>query len=331
MKKRNRGITLIALIITIIVMLILAGVSLNAIIGDNGIITNAQNANMKSGMAALEEWLQEKYVEYYDSALESDSGNEIIFLNRMFNYTLLLPDGSRDYIINEGKVYYLLDKRCNYIPKEIKDGLIGGDTTEYSQYTRLENVYGITKNLKVYYCAAEGSAVFGNVESYDIDPTAPANGVNSSSGLKSAITGILADKYGITVDNDLGVTLANASTISELELDGTKYSGITDISGLGDLKKLRTLTLSNLSLTSLKGLEGCTDLYYLYLKNTTSLDFTTLATCINLQYLYLYLPSTTIDETTANNQIIYLGQGLKDAKDLTKLEYFGISRKYFVI
>lgn len=35
MMKNKRGITLIALVITIIVMLILAGVSLNAIIGDN--------------------------------------------------------------------------------------------------------------------------------------------------------------------------------------------------------------------------------------------------------------------------------------------------------
>ena len=49
-------------------MLILAGVSLNAIVGDNGIITNAQQANMKNGMAVLEEWLQQKYVEYYDDS-----------------------------------------------------------------------------------------------------------------------------------------------------------------------------------------------------------------------------------------------------------------------
>ena len=53
-------------------MLILAGVSLNAIVGDNGIITNAQTANMKNGMAALEEFLQEKYVENYDNILEDE-------------------------------------------------------------------------------------------------------------------------------------------------------------------------------------------------------------------------------------------------------------------
>ena len=37
--KSKNGITLIALVVSIIVMLILAGVSLNATIGDNGIIT----------------------------------------------------------------------------------------------------------------------------------------------------------------------------------------------------------------------------------------------------------------------------------------------------
>ena len=39
---RERGVTLIALIVTIIVLLILAGVSLNIVLGDNGIIKQAQ-------------------------------------------------------------------------------------------------------------------------------------------------------------------------------------------------------------------------------------------------------------------------------------------------
>ena len=45
--KSKNGITLIALVISIIVMLILAGVSLNATIGDNGIITQEQNATYR--------------------------------------------------------------------------------------------------------------------------------------------------------------------------------------------------------------------------------------------------------------------------------------------
>jgi len=42
--KSNHGITLIALIITIIVMLILAGVTINLTLGENGIFTTAQKA-----------------------------------------------------------------------------------------------------------------------------------------------------------------------------------------------------------------------------------------------------------------------------------------------
>ena len=40
----EKGITLIALVVTIVVLLILAGVSINLIIGDNGIITKAKQA-----------------------------------------------------------------------------------------------------------------------------------------------------------------------------------------------------------------------------------------------------------------------------------------------
>ena len=44
LKRRERGITLIALVITIIVLLILAGVSISMLTGENGIITQAQTA-----------------------------------------------------------------------------------------------------------------------------------------------------------------------------------------------------------------------------------------------------------------------------------------------
>ena len=46
--KTNKGITLIALVITIIVLLILAGVTIATLTGDNGILTKAQNAKEKN-------------------------------------------------------------------------------------------------------------------------------------------------------------------------------------------------------------------------------------------------------------------------------------------
>ena len=46
--KRNRGITLIALVVTIVVLLILAGASISMLTGENGIITQAQNAKLET-------------------------------------------------------------------------------------------------------------------------------------------------------------------------------------------------------------------------------------------------------------------------------------------
>ncbi len=54
-KKRTSGITLIALIVTIIVLLILAGVTIATLTGDNGILSQVQNASTTTKIAEIEE------------------------------------------------------------------------------------------------------------------------------------------------------------------------------------------------------------------------------------------------------------------------------------
>lgn len=51
----NKGITLIALVITIIVLLLLAGITLNLVLGENGIITRAKEAKFKAELVEQEE------------------------------------------------------------------------------------------------------------------------------------------------------------------------------------------------------------------------------------------------------------------------------------
>ena len=58
MPKSNFGITLIALIITIIVLLILAGITLNMVVGENGIFAKATSAKNKTEVAQYEEELR---------------------------------------------------------------------------------------------------------------------------------------------------------------------------------------------------------------------------------------------------------------------------------
>ena len=56
--KSGKGITLIALVITIIVLLILAGVTIATLTGENGILTKATEASKKTGQASAEEQVQ---------------------------------------------------------------------------------------------------------------------------------------------------------------------------------------------------------------------------------------------------------------------------------
>ncbi len=55
MKKNQKGITLVSMVITIIVMLILAGVSISAAIGDDGVATRGSEAATKTKLSKIAE------------------------------------------------------------------------------------------------------------------------------------------------------------------------------------------------------------------------------------------------------------------------------------
>ena len=69
--KQKKGITLIALVITIIVLLILAGVSITMLTGQNGILGQAQRASNQTDIAAAEEQIK---LELINVAGQSDNG-----------------------------------------------------------------------------------------------------------------------------------------------------------------------------------------------------------------------------------------------------------------
>ena len=79
-KEKNKmydgGITLIALVVTVVVLLILAGVSLNLVIGNEGILTRSKEAankygkqaeNEQQGLNDIETWLGEQFGDGTDS------------------------------------------------------------------------------------------------------------------------------------------------------------------------------------------------------------------------------------------------------------------------
>ncbi|MFR6304379.1 MAG: type II secretion system protein [Clostridia bacterium] len=72
--KTHKGITLIALVITIIVLLILAGVAIATLTGDNGIIAKAQQAKMQNDKAAAKEKVDLAIAASFDETGKIDLG-----------------------------------------------------------------------------------------------------------------------------------------------------------------------------------------------------------------------------------------------------------------
>ena len=81
-KNKQRGITLISLVVTIIVLIILAGVSINMIVGENGIITQAKKAEEQTRDATVQSEKQMNSLVYeMEGNLSKVNVNEIAIQN----------------------------------------------------------------------------------------------------------------------------------------------------------------------------------------------------------------------------------------------------------
>lgn len=77
-RKNSKGITLVALVVTIIVLLILSGITITVLLGDSGVIKKAQDAANKTNVA-IEEELQgiDNLSNKMNSILEGSDSEEI--------------------------------------------------------------------------------------------------------------------------------------------------------------------------------------------------------------------------------------------------------------
>ena len=81
-KKRKNinisGITLVALVVTIVVLIILAGVSISMLAGENGILTQAQHAKDETELASIREELQIMWIEVQTETSNKNLSNDEI-------------------------------------------------------------------------------------------------------------------------------------------------------------------------------------------------------------------------------------------------------------
>lgn len=133
--KNKNGVTLIALAVTIIIMLILAGVTISTLTGNSGITTNASKAKTKSYLADIKEeyelYLSEKrmddeydldtlYAKYANDKTIRYEGNEVGTGIAEICSSIKKGDEKKFEII-KGKIYYVSQDK-NVIPIAVELG-----------------------------------------------------------------------------------------------------------------------------------------------------------------------------------------------------------------
>ena len=147
-KSKQTGITLIALIVTIIILIILAGVSINMLVGENGIINMAQRAKNETEQAAKNEqqalagMLGKSYADYngqlhIEGEKVLNQYNEQVQLNGLY-----YGYGNSEY--TEALLRTLKNKGVNMI----KIGYIhSGGSEPYNKEENMEKMYSFIDQL----------------------------------------------------------------------------------------------------------------------------------------------------------------------------------------
>ena len=116
-QKTNKGITLIALVITIIILLILAAVSIATLTGDNGILTKANNAKTTNDKAQAEEEMKLVVADWQLEKKANSSADLVDFLNEK------LENGELDGVTDNGNGSYTIQRNGYEATISDEDGL----------------------------------------------------------------------------------------------------------------------------------------------------------------------------------------------------------------
>ena len=114
--EKNKGITLIALVVTIIVLIILASISIGTLTGKNGIIGQSKDAKEQTEIAEEKEVVSLATVK----AMEKDRFGNVTRENLQENYTLIFTEEELAKMIKllkeqETEITYILTTNNKYI------------------------------------------------------------------------------------------------------------------------------------------------------------------------------------------------------------------------
>ena len=155
--KMEKGITILALVITIIVLLILAGITINAITGDNGLIGNAGTAKEEAEIANEKEILEEatvssmgkdKYGNLKQETLQEElSDNDVEVTQSGNNFICKFPS-EREYIVDQDGD---ITEKKGFLASEISAENYGNYVMNYSDIDVADGGESQKSDWQIYY------------------------------------------------------------------------------------------------------------------------------------------------------------------------------------
>ena len=154
--KSKNGITLVALVITIVVLLILAGVSINLVLGDNGIVKKAKDAKILTEIAKVQDAVNFKISENdIDKAIDNGANN--IYRVDGFVQEKKFVDGAET-----DDIYVVRDLSKIGTSSSIGNGSFS-DSDNIKKITDLRDILIIDQDNQVHYVDKNGK-LYGNTE-----------------------------------------------------------------------------------------------------------------------------------------------------------------------
>ena len=253
MGKNSKGITLVSLVITIIVMLILAGVSLNMIMGDSSVLENANRAVVETEKARIAEELKTLLLGYnMDVSKTKPTVTEFLAskVGTVIDTCQAIPiEGNIKLVVSKGEYFFYVEKQGReYIvsPMETTLSEIGQGYTVVTseELKKSENgsmkfeLSGDETATLIFYDKINDSFNFeingGNVTIYVTQDMTLTNNGMSRSAIKIASGATLnleiAEGVTITVDSGFGENGVIANALGAKGGPGG-YAGINVPSG----------------------------------------------------------------------------------------------------
>lgn len=324
----NKGITLVAMVVTVIVMIILAGVSITLIRGDDSsIITEAEKSVYKNSITQIEEKINEFYINNYNDMPElRNKAISLILYYEMDKYTgdLIYEDNWVDasnltdtMFHKENQFYTKIDTDTDKTKDILTDKYQFWSNSETSlfelswektlEYDGEEKTFYLlnTKNLtkmfgedvKIldlntnYETLNEVYAITADLRVFYLPNGELSNAIGiDPADIQATDNNRIVFEAGSEIANNLndGKEMTVQQVKVHKKVSIDSNSTITTLKDIGKLSNMQELIINNEIIESLDGIENAESLKVLRLYGNKLESFKGINKCVNLEKIYLH-------------------------------------------